>query len=151
MENERDAPQRLWALPTWLVSRAALQAARLTGERLGEAGVRRKHFSVLATLDEAGPLSQAAIGRRLGLDRSDLHAVVGDLERDALIERARDPEDRRRNVVALTTKGRATLKRLDARVQAAQDDLLAPLSSAERRQLTALLTRVVEHHAGPGA
>jgi DNA-binding MarR family transcriptional regulator len=151
VENERDAPQRLWALPTWLVSRAALQASRITGERLGEAGVKRKHFSVLATLDEAGPLSQAAIGRRLGLDRSDLHAIVGDLERDQLIERARDPEDRRRNTVRLTAKGRAALKRLDARVQAAQDDLLAPLSAAERKQLTALLTRVVEHHAASGA
>ncbi|HET6509750.1 MAG TPA: MarR family transcriptional regulator [Baekduia sp.] len=150
MENERDAPRRLWALPSWLVSRAALQASRLTGERLGQAGVRRKHFSVLATLDEAGPLSQAAIGRRLGLDRSDLHAIVGDLEGDRLVARTRDPEDRRRNVVALTPKGRATLARLDARVQAAQDDLLAPLSAAERKQLVALLTRVVEHHADPG-
>lgn len=151
MENERDAPRRLRALPSWLVSRAALQAGRLTGERLGEVGLRRKHFSVLATLDEAGPLSQAAIGRRLALDRSDLHAIVGDLERDGLVERARDPGDRRRNTVRLTAKGRGALKRLDARVQAAQDDLLAPLSAAERRQLVALLTRVVDHHAGDGA
>lgn len=147
MENERDAPQRLWALPSWLVSRAALQASRLVGLRLDASGVRRKHYSVLATIDEAGPLSQAAIGRRLALDRSDLHAIVSDLEGDALIERARDPEDRRRNVVRLTAKGRTALKRLDARVQAAQDDLLAPLSAAEREQLRALLTRVVEHHA----
>jgi DNA-binding MarR family transcriptional regulator len=151
MENERDAPRRLWALPSWLVSRVALQASRLVTERLDAAGVRRKHFSVLATLDEFGPASQAAIGRRLALDRSDLHAVVGDLERDGLVDRARDPEDRRRNAVRLTPKGRAALKRLDARVQAAQDDLLAPLSPAERKELQRLLTRVVEHHAGePG-
>jgi DNA-binding MarR family transcriptional regulator len=147
MEHERDAPKRLWALPSWLVSRVALQAGRLVTERLGAAGVRRKHFSVLATLDEFGPLSQAAIGRRLALDRSDLHAIVRDLERDRLVDRARDPEDRRRNQVRLTPKGRAALKRLDARVQAAQDDLLAPLTAAERRELERLLTRVVEHHA----
>jgi MarR family transcriptional regulator, lower aerobic nicotinate degradation pathway regulator len=147
MDSERDAPRRLWALPSWLVSRVALQASRLTAERLGAAGVKRKHFSVLATLDEFGPASQAAIGRRLALDRSDLHALVSDLEHDGLVDRARDPEDRRRNVVRLTPKGRAALKRLDQRVQAAQDDLLAPLSPKEREQLRALLTRVVEHHA----
>jgi MarR family transcriptional regulator, lower aerobic nicotinate degradation pathway regulator len=151
MENERDAPRRLWALPSWLVSRAALQAGRLVTERLGAAGVKRQHFSVLATLDEFGPASQAAVGRRLALDRSDLHAIVNDLEADGLVDRARDPVDRRRNQVRLTAKGRAQLKRLDARVRQAQDDLLAPLTRPEREQLQRLLTRVVEHHAGPAA
>jgi MarR family transcriptional regulator, lower aerobic nicotinate degradation pathway regulator len=152
MENERGAPARLWTLPSWLVARTALHASRVVTERLAAAGVKRKHFSVLVTLDEGGPASQAALGRRLALDRSDLHAIVADLERDGLIDRRRDPGDARRNLVRLTPKGRAALKRLDARVQAAQDDLLAPLSAAERRELTRLLTRVVEHHAGgPGA
>jgi DNA-binding MarR family transcriptional regulator len=148
MENERGAPARLWALPSWLVARTALHASRVVTERLAAAGVKRKHFSVLVTLDEGGPASQAALGRRLALDRSDLHAIVADLERDGLIDRRRDPGDARRNLVRLTSKGRVALKRLDARVQAAQDDLLAPLSAAERRELTRLLTRVVEHHAG---
>lgn len=147
MEHEHDAPRRLWALPSWLVSRVALQAGRLVAERLGDAGVKRKHFSVLATLEEFGPMSQAAIGRRLALDRSDLHAIVGDLERDGLVERARDEADRRRNAVALTAKGRAALKRLEARVARAQEELLEPLSAKEREQLVGLLTRVVEHHA----
>jgi DNA-binding MarR family transcriptional regulator len=147
MEHEHEAPRRLRALPSWLVSRVALQAARLVTERLAEAGVKRKHFSVLATLDELGPMSQAAIGRRLALDRSDLHAIVGDLEEGGLVGRERDATDRRRNVVALTGKGRTALKRLDARVQAAQDDLLAPLDPREREELRRLLARVVEHHA----
>ena len=141
-EHDYDPPRRLRALPSWLVNRVALQASRLV-----DAGVRRKHFSVLATWEEFGPMSQAAIGRRLALDRSDLHAIVGDLEGDGLLRRERDASDRRRNTVALTAKGRAALKRLDARVRQAQDELLAPLSAKEREQLAALLTRVVEHHA----
>jgi DNA-binding MarR family transcriptional regulator len=147
MEHEHDAPRRLWALPSWLVNRVALTATRLTADQLATLDLTRKDFSVLATLDEFGAASQAAIGRRLALDRSDLHAVVNALEHRGLIERARDADDRRRNVVKLTAKGRAALKRLDARVAQAQDELLAPLSSAERQQLIALLARVVEHHA----
>ncbi|HEY6758353.1 MAG TPA: MarR family transcriptional regulator [Baekduia sp.] len=151
MNDERDAPPRLWALPSWLVSRVALSAGRIVTGRLAAAGVRRKHFSVLVALDDSGPSSQAALGRRLGLDRSDLHAVVADLERDGLIDRERDPEDGRRNRVRLTAKGRTRLRRLDAQVEQAQDDLLAPLTAAERAELTRLLTRVVEHHAGTSA
>lgn len=151
MNDERDAPRRLWALPSWLLSRTALSAGRLVGAQLGAAGVRRKHFSVMVALDASGPTSQAELGRRLALDRSDLHAIVADLERDALIDRQRDPDDGRRNRVRLTAKGRAQLRGLDKKVERAQDELLAPLTAAERTQLTALLTRVVEHHAGGGA
>src|SRR6185436_7862511 len=72
MNDERDAPPRLWALPSWLVSRVALNAGRIVTARLDTAGVKRKHFSVMVALEDAGPTSQAALGRRLALDRSDL-------------------------------------------------------------------------------
>jgi DNA-binding MarR family transcriptional regulator len=83
--------------------------------------MRRQHFAVLSSLAEQGAASQAAIGRRLWIDRSDLHAILADLERDGLVARVRDEQDRRRNVVTLTPAGTAALKRLDKRVEAAQD------------------------------
>jgi DNA-binding MarR family transcriptional regulator len=116
-------------------------------EALAKDGVRKHHFTVLLALDEHGSSSQAALGRRLGIDRSDLHAVLNDLERDGLVGRVRDEQDRRRNAVELTRAGARALKRLDARVQAAQESLLEPLSTAERRQLCRSLTRLAEHHA----
>jgi len=147
--DETTAPRRLRELPSWLLNRAARQATRAVAARFAAAGVRRQHFTVLVALEESGPSSQADLGRRLGIDRSDLHAVVGDLEREGLVSRERDERDRRRNVVAITPAGRATLRRLDEQVRAAQDDLLAPLSQAERDELERLLARVVEHHARP--
>jgi MarR family transcriptional regulator, lower aerobic nicotinate degradation pathway regulator len=145
--NERGAPKKLWSLPSWLVSRVALRAAKVVGAELDAAGVKRKHFAVLVALAEGGPASQADLGRGLALDRSDLHAVVAELERDGFVDRERDPADARRNRVKLTPRGRAQIRRLDAKVEAAQDELLAPLSKAERAELIRLLTRVVEHHA----
>jgi DNA-binding MarR family transcriptional regulator len=138
-----DTPSRLTALPSWLSSRVAMQGQRLVGDALGEAGMRRHHFTVMTALAEQGATSQAELGRRLWLDRSDLHAVLNDLQRDGLVERVRDVHDRRRNLVGLTTAGAAKLEELDARVQAAQEALLEPLSAAERRQLIELLTRLV--------
>ena len=140
-------PRRLARLPSWLVGQLALDARRLVGEALAQAGVRRHHFAVLAALDEHGASSQAELGRRLWIDRSDLHAVLNELERHGLVARVRDAADRRRNLVELTEAGAAALERLDARVAAAQDALLEPLSAAERRELRRLLTRLNEHHA----
>lgn len=146
--DERRAPQRLWGLPSWLAARTAAEADRLVRERLEAGDLRKHHFTVLVALDENGPASQAQLGRRLGLDRSDLHAVVDRLHRDGLVSRERDAADRRRNVVALTAAGRRVLRRLERDVDAAQEELLAPLSGDERAHLVALLTRVVKHHAG---
>jgi DNA-binding MarR family transcriptional regulator len=145
--SEPLTPRRLTALPSWLVSQLGLHAHRLVSEALAEAGVRKHHFTVLVALDEQGATSQAALGRRLWIDRSDLHAVLNDLERDGLVARVRDEQDRRRNLVGLTPAGADALKRLDARVEAAQDALLEPLSAEERRELRRVLTRLVSHHA----
>jgi DNA-binding MarR family transcriptional regulator len=46
-------------------------------------------------------------------------------------------------VVALTPRGKRVLARLDARVETAQEALLAPLSASERRELRRLLERLV--------
>jgi hypothetical protein len=61
-----------------------------------------------------------------------------------LVRRVRDEQDRRRNVVALTPRGTAALKRLDRRVDAAQDALLELLSAADRRKLRRLLEQLVD-------
>jgi DNA-binding MarR family transcriptional regulator len=135
-------PPRLAELPTWLLSQAARRGDRLVSDALGEAGLGKHHFRVLVALDDDGPSSQADIGRAIMLDRSDLHAVVSLLEADGLVERSQDPADRRRNVVALTRDGRATLRRLERRVIAVQDELTVALSAQERAQLVALLQRV---------
>jgi MarR family transcriptional regulator, lower aerobic nicotinate degradation pathway regulator len=139
-----DPPQRLRQLPSWLSSAVARKGQRLVTEALVQEGARRQHFTVLTSLADQGPASQAALGRRLWIDRSDLHAILNEIERDGLVRRARDEQDRRRNVVALTPRGRAALKRLDKRVDAAQDALLGPLSAADRRELRRLLERLVD-------
>lgn len=148
---ETRTPRRLRKLPSWLLNRAALHANRLTGERLAAAGMRKHHFAVLVSLEQQGEASQAALGERLSIDRSDMVATLDELEQASLIARTRDERDRRRNVVRLTRAGARVLDRLAGEIDAAQAELLAPLSAAERRQLRALLTRVVDHHAAQSA
>ena len=145
--SEYDPPSRIRRLPSWLAGQVAARAATLVAEALATDGLRRQHFLVLSALAERGAASQAALGRRLSIDRSDMHALLADLERDGLVARVRDEHDRRRMLVDLTPTGARALKRLDKRVEAAQETLVAPLSAADRRELHRLLTQLVEHHS----
>jgi MarR family transcriptional regulator, lower aerobic nicotinate degradation pathway regulator len=143
MAND-STPRRVSVLSSWLVSKVALEAQRV----VADAGVRRQEFAVLAALEEAGATSQADLGRRVWMDRSDLHALIGELEHDGLVTRVVDERDRRRKRVRLTSEGEARLRELQARVDGAQEALLAPLGPDERRELRRLLTRLLDHHRG---
>ena len=145
-----DPPRRLRELPSWLSGTVARKAQRLVTDELAKEGARRQHFTVLTSLAEQGPASQAALGRRLWIDRSDLHAVLNELEHDGLVKRVRDEGDRRRNIVAITRRGTTVLARLDARVDAAQSALLEPLSATDRQELRRLLERLVDDSSQGG-
>jgi len=146
MADDDETPSRLTGTPSWLMTQTATQAGRLVSERLAAAGARGYHYRLLAALEEFGPASQAALGRRGRIDRSDVVATLNELADGGLIERAMDPEDRRRNVVTITPAGAEQLWRLDGVLAGVQDELLAPLSADERGQLTWLLGRILDHH-----
>src|SRR5919201_4044580 len=95
-QSEYDPPARLTQLPSWLVGQVAGTATRLVADALAADGLRRQHFVVLSALAERGAASQAALGRRLWIDRSDMHALLNDLEERGHVARARDQHDRRR-------------------------------------------------------
>ncbi|MFF3835169.1 MarR family winged helix-turn-helix transcriptional regulator [Streptomyces sp. NPDC002458] len=152
MESPADeTPVRWKGLPSWLLTQTAHHAHRLVAEGFSSAGARGYHYRLLATLEESGPASQAALGRRSGIHVSDMVATVNELADRELVERAPDPSDRRRNVISLTGAGRRHLRRLEKQLAAAQDELLAPLSPEERQQLTGLLSRLLHHHEGGAA
>src|SRR6476620_6856631 len=92
--DEGDAPRRLRALPSWLLARAALLGARTVTAHLEEAGMRRAHYALLVALREDGPASQAALGRRLAADRSDMHRTVAEMQARGVVAREPDAADR---------------------------------------------------------
>jgi DNA-binding MarR family transcriptional regulator len=139
------APARLRGLPTWLLSQVALRAQRLVTDAFADADASRSQYSLLAALEEFGPTSQAALGRRLGIDRSDVVALLRELEKRKLVKRAADPSDSRRNVITITRAGVRRLEKLDSLVAEVQAAVLTPLTARERNQLIRLLTRVIDH------
>ncbi|WP_059008127.1 MarR family winged helix-turn-helix transcriptional regulator [Streptomyces specialis] len=141
---------RLRSLPSRLLSQTAAHADRLVTEGLATADARKWHYAVLVALREQGPASQAGLSRHAGMYRSDLVAVINELADRGHVERTPDPADRRRNVITITPRGRAQLRRLDGLLATIQDQVLAPLAPAEREELVRMLTRLAEHHGAHG-
>ncbi|PNG89729.1 hypothetical protein SMF913_25194 [Streptomyces malaysiensis] len=106
----------------------------------------RSDFAVLAALEEYGALSQADLGRRLGLDRNDVSGIVTRLQTGGHLDRQADPGDRRRNLVTINQAGRRYLEQIQRNADKAQAELLSSLDEDERRQLHALLVKVLEGH-----
>ncbi|MGI5353060.1 MarR family winged helix-turn-helix transcriptional regulator [Streptomyces sp. CA-250714] len=140
-------PDRLRRRASRLLSQLTMWSDRLINEGLARADARKWHYAVLASLQEYGPASQAELSRRSGIYRSDMVSVLNELAERDLVERAPDPDDRRRNIITISARGRRQLRLLDKVLDDLHDELLAPLSPAERDQLVRLLTRLLDHHA----
>jgi DNA-binding MarR family transcriptional regulator len=138
-------PTRLQGRATWLVSRAYARSSGLLNagfEAEGD-GLRSYHYRLLAALEEWGPASQAELGRKTGIDRSDITAALTELESRKLVKRTVDPANKRRNIVTVSDQGLKRLLALDAVIDKIQDEFLTPLSQAQRRQFITLASLLV--------
>src|SRR3954470_17263248 len=133
-------PARVKDRPTWLMSRVFARSSGLlsAGFEAHGGGLRSYHYRLLAALEEWGPASQAELGRKTGIDRSDVTAALTELESRRLVERSVDPEHKRRNIVTITAEGVERLLELDKVIDGIQDEFLAPLTAAQRRQFITL-------------
>jgi len=115
-------------------------------EAYEQEGLHPYHHAILIALDEGSHETQGAIADALGYDRGQLVGLLDELEERGLVERKRDPHDRRRHLVRPTADGKRTLKRLRAVARESEDEFLAPLTEAERAKLHALLLKLAEKH-----
>jgi len=144
MDDSEIRPPTLLALPSYLAGNVARIGHRLLFEVLTAHDLRLAHFAVLTAISDFGPLAQHELADRLDLNRSHLVGYVDDVEQRGLVRRDRDPDDRRRQHVALTSSGQTLLERLQEVARHSQTEFLQALSERERQTLTALLRRILD-------
>jgi DNA-binding MarR family transcriptional regulator len=111
-------------------------------QALGLTGLSTRQAAVLLRLARLGPCSQQDFLEALAIDASGLVAVLNDLERDGLVLRRRDPADRRRHIVAITSAGEHVVETVETAITALERDTFATLTSAEVAALHDLMARL---------
>ena len=119
---------------------------RMHNETLDQLGLTLSDWHVLTALRWSGaPYRRKAgwLARRADLTSGAMTSRLDALEKDGLVRRLRDPEDRRSVLVELTEKGLERHEQAMA-IQAPKEALLAEaLTAREKEQLNGLLRRVM--------
>jgi DNA-binding MarR family transcriptional regulator len=126
----------------FLLARMGHVAAKQFSGRLEELGLTTRMWGALNVLDAEGAITQQTLGKCTGIDPSSMVSTIDDLEAAGLVERHQHPSDRRAHALHLTDEGRAVLSRGRQLARQAQEDLLTPLTTDERKQLHDLLLRL---------
>ena len=140
----------------FLLVQLGFHLGRVFGERLEPLGLEQRHAGVLVRLAENDGRSQQAIAELLGVNPTRMVFLTDELEKLGLVERRRNPADRRSHALYLTEAGTAMLARVREVTRAHEAAITAGLSAEERDQLTALLQHLardqgLDGQALPGA
>jgi DNA-binding MarR family transcriptional regulator len=101
-------------------------------------------FAVLVLIERNPALSQTALARAIGVDRSTLVPILDRLERHGLVTRKPAPRDRRRHALALGRRGARLLANYVAAVRKHERRIQRGLTARESARLLHLLDRLRE-------
>jgi len=124
---------------TWLLHRAAQRMRGATGEQADKHGIQLRDHIVLSALDMTPDLTQAELGKALGLDRTTLMTQLDRLQRMGLVVRRSDPRDRRTRIPEITQAGNA----LRAKVASACDSVETSVLNSFSRDYVQIFRRML--------
>ena len=127
----------------WLVLMKAYRALLCHAERCCEVtDVGVTDFVVLEMLLHKGPQKVNDIGRVAGLTSGAITTAVDRVEKQGLVVRTADPNDRRARVVMLTLKGENMISNLFDTHVLAMEHATSELTASERSTLVTLLKKL---------
>lgn len=134
-ENSSTGPILLLTQLSRLISRKS------TPELLGQT---LKELATLSYLRDYREPTQQQLTEGLCIDTNYCVMLLNDLEASGLVERRRDPADRRRHIVTMTEQGRKALHQAEAAQQTLEDEILGALNAVERSELAHLLRKAID-------
>ncbi|RKN43963.1 MarR family winged helix-turn-helix transcriptional regulator [Streptomyces hoynatensis] len=150
MTSTRPAADAVDILPANAQVDALVQLSFRVHQILGKIGAEQDlsvvQIRMLGVLRDREP-SMLALAGHLGLDKSSTTGLVSRAEKRGLVQRARDPHDRRSVTVSLTAHGRALVNACARDVEREINGLVAPLPDHARRQLVRHISEIL---APPG-
>lgn len=124
-----------------LLTRLAKQVYRRSSEDL--LGMHMRHLMALSYVRDHDGGPQQELAEALCMDANNVVLLLNELEELGFISRLRDPSDRRRHLVGLTSAGSKALNRAEHRQETIEDEVLGALDAEERATLWRLLGRAL--------
>jgi len=132
--------------PYYLLTRASLATTAMLRQQLAAAGaerIRPAYLGVLMCLWAEDGLRAVELGRRAGLEPSTMTGLLDRMERDGLLARAPDPDDRRAHRITLTAAGRRAQKPVMRVIDRALERMFEGVPARDLETLKAVLRRVL--------
>lgn len=105
-------------------------------------GMRQVLFGILSVISANPGINQGNVARVLGVQRTNMVALVNELIARGLVGRTIDREDRRAFVLNLTLAGEAMVAETLARIRVHEERMLNGVSARDRATLIRLLGRM---------
>ena len=121
---------------------AYLQIVPNIKKQLGKLQLRPVEYTVLSLINSNPSINQKRLGQTIRVSPPNLATLLDKMQSDGLIARTRNPNDRRSQILTLTPEGRELC--VKAEVVATRADATPTLTESERKQLTALLSKIFQ-------
>ena len=132
--------------PGHLIRRAQQIAVAEFTRAAAEHDVTPVQFAFMHAMLQTPGVDQITLAKQVAFDAATSGSVIGRLEAKGWVRREADPQDRRRKLLYLTAAGGRALAAMNTAVEAAQDQMLAPLSAADQKVFLRLLAQLVAGH-----
>lgn len=97
--------------------------------------------AAIMVLHEHGSISQAELGRAIGMEPANVHGLIARLEKGGLLELHPDERDNRKTNVSLSSTGQRRAARIASLTARAAEMTLDVFDAREREEFFALLSR----------
>lgn len=132
----------------WDINETAHAMRKAFDRRASELGITRAQWRVLAHLDHRPGQRQVDLAERLDIEPITLCRIVDKLEEAGLVERRRDPSDRRAWQPFLRDKAAPLVVKLNTLAETFTTDVFGNLDPQELEQTRNLLARIRENVTG---
>ena len=131
------------ALDTWVkLARAFSTFEKRSNESIRSFGLSQAQFGVIECLGHLGDMTVGTLCNKMLVSGGNMTLVLDNLEKSNLIERVKDPKDRRAVNISLTQKGRQLFENIFSKHSEYVCGLMAVLEESEQKELGILLKKL---------
>ena len=122
--------------------RAYLNIMLLVSKRMDKYELRPVDYTILTLVNANPDITPKRLAQAINVSPPNLGALLERLESRDLLERRRNPSDKRSQVLALTAAGRTLCRKADKAIADLESEATSMLSEKERADLLRLLQKI---------